>query len=125
MMSSLGVHDIGGLEEEFGPVDTREYGFQLWEMKVMNVMLMFMLTQCIQVHATLILLTQQGLMSTDELRRAMECLPGHKTMSYYHRWSAGMITVSLERGTITQEELNTELGTVEESVTEPRSVILL
>ena len=62
----------------------------------------------IQVHATLILLTQQGLMSTDELRRAMESLPGHKTMSYYHRWSAGMITVSLERGTITQEELNTE-----------------
>ena len=44
MMSSLGVHDIGGLEEEFGPVDTREYGFQLWEMKVMNVVLMFMLS---------------------------------------------------------------------------------
>ena len=64
-------------------------------------------------------------MSTDELRRAMESLPGHKTMSYYHRWSAGMITVSLERGTVTQEELNTELGNVEESVTEPRSTILL
>ena len=38
-------------------------------------------------------------MSTDELRRAMESLPGHKDMSYYHRWAAGMIAVSIERGT--------------------------
>ena len=33
-MASTGVHDIGGLEEEFGPIDQREYGFQLWEMQV-------------------------------------------------------------------------------------------
>ena len=31
---STGVHDIGGLEDEFGPIDTREYGYQLWEMQV-------------------------------------------------------------------------------------------
>ena len=42
---------------------------------------------------------RKGLMSTDELRRAMESLPGHKDMSYYHRWAAGMIAVSIERGT--------------------------
>ena len=42
----LGVHDIGGLEEEFGPVDTREWGYQLWEM---------------QVHAVLVLLTRRAL----------------------------------------------------------------
>ena len=34
MAKSIGVHDIGGLEEEFGPIDTREYGYQLWEMQV-------------------------------------------------------------------------------------------
>ena len=34
MAKSTGVHDIGGLEEEFGPIDTREYGYQLWEMQV-------------------------------------------------------------------------------------------
>ena len=38
-----------------------------------------------QVHATLVILAQKGLMSTDELRRAMEALPGHKEMTYYHR----------------------------------------
>ena len=42
----LGVHDIGGLEEEFGPLDTREWGYQLWEM---------------QVHAVLVLLTRRAL----------------------------------------------------------------
>ena len=42
----LGVHDIGGLEEEFGPIDTREWGYQLWEM---------------QVHAVLVLLTRRAL----------------------------------------------------------------
>ena len=39
----------------------------------------------VQVHATLVILAQKGLMSTDELRRAMEALPGHKEMTYYHR----------------------------------------
>ena len=29
-------------------------------------------------------------MSTDELRRAIEALPGHKEMTYYHRWAAGI-----------------------------------
>lgn len=42
---SAGVHDIGGLLEEFGPLDTREWGYHLWEM---------------QVHAVLVVLTRQA-----------------------------------------------------------------
>ena len=87
------VHDIGGLQEEFGPIDTREWGYQLWEM---------------QVHAVLVVLTRKGLMSTDELRRAMENLPGHCDMTYYHRWAAGMLAVSVERATVSSQDL--ELG---------------
>ena len=49
-------------------------------------------------------------MSTDELRRSMEQLPGHKEMSYYHRWAAGMTAVCLERGTFTRLQLDTALG---------------
>ena len=49
-------------------------------------------------------------MSTDELRRSMEQLPGHKEMSYYHRWAAGMTAVCLERGTFTRHQLDTALG---------------
>ena len=58
-------------------------------------------------------------MSTDELRRTIEALPGHKDMTYYHRWAAGMVAVSLERATFTQSDLDTVMGTVEQSVTEP------
>ena len=52
-------------------------------------------------------------MSTDELRRSMEQLPGHKEMSYYHRWAAGMAAVCLERGTFTRLQLDTALGVQE------------
>eukprot|EP00092_Neocalanus_flemingeri_P003611 GFUD01003875.1.p1 GENE.GFUD01003875.1~~GFUD01003875.1.p1 ORF type:complete len:443 (+),score=136.99 GFUD01003875.1:43-1371(+) len=100
-MSSTGVHDIGGLEEEFGPIDLREHGYQLWEM---------------QVHATLVLLAQQGLLTTDELRRSVEALPGHTSMSYYHRWAAGMTAICIERGTVSAADLNMAHGEPELSV---------
>ena len=52
-------------------------------------------------------------MSTDELRRAMEALPGHKDMTYYHRWAAGMIAVSLERNTFSLEDLEDAFGSIQ------------
>jgi len=107
-MASTGVHDIGGLEEEFGPIDQREYGFQLWEM---------------QVHATLVLLSQQGLLTTDELRRSVEALPGHIDMTYYHRWAAGMTAICIERGTFSAADLNLALGDPEVSVGEQSMVV--
>ena len=59
-------------------------------------------------------------MSTDELRRSMEALPGHKEMTYYHRWAAGMVAVSLERKTFSLEDLEAVLGSPCQSVTSPR-----
>ena len=99
------VHDIGGLEAEFGPIDRREWGYQQWEM---------------EVHAVLVVLTRKGLMSTDELRRAMENLPGHCSMTYYHRWAAGMIAVSVERGTVSRQEVERWEGRLAEAVLEPQ-----
>merc|ERR1712183_527119 len=98
------VHDIGGLQGEFGPIDTREWGYQLWEM---------------QVHAVLVVLTRKGLMSTGELRRAMENLPGHCDMTYYHRWAAGMIAVSVERATFSLQEVELCEGRLAEAALEP------
>lgn len=49
----------------------------------------------------------------------MEALPGHKDMSYYHRWAAGMIAVSLERKTFSLENLEDVLGAQPQSVTSP------
>ena len=103
-MSSC-VHDIGGLEEEFGPIDRREWGYLQWEM---------------QVHAVLVVLTRKGLMSTDELRRAMENLPGHSDMTYYHRWAAGMIAVSVERGTFSLQDVELCEGGLAEPALEPQ-----
>ena len=52
----------------------------------MTTLITFAYYNTLQVHATLVILAQKGLMSTDELRRAMEALPGHKEMTYYHRF---------------------------------------
>ena len=41
-----------------------------------------------QTHGILVLLVRQGLLTTDELRRGVEALPGHADMSYYHRFGA-------------------------------------
>ena len=49
VMCSSGVHDIGGLEEEFGPIDTREYGYQLWEMQVHTFTRMLILARAVGV----------------------------------------------------------------------------
>ena len=55
VMCSSGVHDIGGLEEEFGPIDTREYGYQLWEMQVHTFTRMLILAQAVNVPVELVL----------------------------------------------------------------------
>ena len=39
-----------------------------------------------QTHGLVVLLAQQALLTTDELRRGVEGLPGHRHMSYYHRY---------------------------------------
>ena len=45
-----------------------------------------------QTHSILVLLVQQGLLTTDELRRGVEALPGHAQMSYYHRFAVVLIS---------------------------------
>jgi len=90
---NLGPHDIGGLEKEYRTIDRSERGFHLWEM---------------QTHSILVLLVQKGLLTTDELRRGVEALPGHAQMSYYHRWAASMTAICVERGTFSAEEWKRE-----------------
>ena len=87
-MTSTGIHDIGGLEEEFGPIDLREHGYQLWEMQVVPPVLPACDRAVCQTHGLLALLFRQGHVTTDQLRRGVEALPGHREMSYYHRCAA-------------------------------------
>ena len=104
---NLGPHDIGGLEEEFGAIDRTEKVFHLWEM---------------QTHGILVVLVREGFLTTDELRRGVESLPGHADMSYYHRWAASMTAICVERGTFTSEMWRKEMEVEEkeeESSTDP------
>ena len=46
-MTSTGIHDIGGLEEEFGSIDLQEHGYQLWEMQVSSQVRKRMSSTCV------------------------------------------------------------------------------
>ncbi|KAL3136313.1 hypothetical protein ABBQ38_005578 [Trebouxia sp. C0009 RCD-2024] len=97
MAGTTGRHDVGGIADD-APIDvgsgTKKY--KLWE---------------VQTHSLVSLLSKQGLLTVDELRRGIEGLPdpASEKMSYYERWAAS-VAISMERGTIQQRELDTHLG---------------
>lgn len=88
-------HDIGGLEAEFGKIDRGEPGYAMWET---------------QTHALLVLLSRQGIVSTDELRRAVEALPGHRELGYYHKWAAAMAAICVEKKVLGQQDWEEAMG---------------
>jgi hypothetical protein len=94
------THDLGGkfdrtVEET---IDTSHRPLQYWE-------------YCI--HALLVILATKSppLMTTDELRRGVESLEAksYSDWGYYDRWSSSMTSILLERGVITEQEINEEL----------------
>ena len=111
---ALGVHDYGGQEDDgddettpFHPAAAPDRPFALWES---------------QVHAVAGLLVGKGLITLDELRRGIESLPKEQYsggLSYYEKWASSLLALSLERGTVTQEEVDAHLGPPVESCEEP------
>ena len=92
-----GPHDIGGLEA--GPVDTSPHDMSVWEK---------------QIDAMNQLLAQKGYRKTDENRRYIEML-GHdvyNTLSYYERWTAALARVLIEKGVLTQDEIDAKVAAV-------------
>lgn len=80
-----------------------------------------------QVHAVVGLLVGKGLLTLDEMRRGVESLTlAQHTggLDYYERWSASVLTISLERGTITQADLDKHMGPPVEQVLLPSSMVL-
>ena len=78
-------------------IDTSEPALQFWER---------------QTHALLVCLVQRRCMTTDELRRHIEGLhPLHyENWLYYDKWAAAIALTLLDRGIITQAELDSALG---------------
>ena len=62
------------------------------------------------------LLAQRGYRRTDENRRYVEML-GHdvyNTLTYYERWTAALTRVLIDKGVLTQDEVDAKVAQVRE-----------
>ena len=92
-----GSHDLGGLEA--GPVDTSPHDPTFWEK---------------QIDAMNMLLAQKGLRRTDENRRYVEMLgeDAYNTLTYYERWTAALARQLVDKGVLTQDEIDAKVAEV-------------
>ena len=92
-----GVHDLGGLPA--GPVDLAEHERTFFDQRV---------------DAMMRLLAQpaHGYFTVDAMRRAIEALPreDYFGLGYYERWVRAMRTLVVEKGLISEDELERKLA---------------
>ena len=98
-----GPHDIGGLPA--GPVDTSPHDMTFWEK---------------QIDAMNTLLAQKGLRRTDENRRYVEMLgeDAYNMLSYYERWTAALARQMIDKGVLTQDEIDAKVAAIRERLGE-------
>ena len=87
-----GVHDMGGRPND-DPIDQSQHILSDWER---------------HTHAMVGVLREKRLITTDELRRGIESIAPeeYERLSYYERWSASLETLVVEKGLVTQEEID-------------------
>jgi hypothetical protein len=92
-----GSHDLGGLPA--GPVDTAPHDPTFWEK---------------QIDAMNAVLAQKGLRRTDENRRYIEMLSedAYNTLSYYERWTAALARQLIDKGVLTQDEIDAKVAEI-------------
>ena len=93
-----GVHDMGGRREEFGPVDKSQHELEDWERLA---------------DAVNYVLNAKGHKTTDEMRRAIEGLEDYREMGYYERWAAAAEMLVVEKGLLTQGEIDERAAALE------------
>lgn len=93
------VHDMGGLPSD-APIDRAEHEWEDWEHLV---------------NALAGVLRNRGIISVDELRRGIESMPpaDYESSSYYERWAASMETLLIEKGVLSQDEIDARAREVE------------
>jgi Nitrile hydratase beta subunit len=92
-----GPHDVGGLPD--GPVDTAPHDLTFWEK---------------QIDALRGVIGMKGIVTTDENRRYVESL-GHdaySTLTYYERWTAALSRQMVDKGILSQDEIDQRVGEV-------------
>jgi hypothetical protein len=88
------VHDRGGWPDA-GPINKAEHDLSMWEKRT---------------DALLVLLSSPArrIITVDELRRAIESLPpdAYEKLTYYERWISAIEMLLVEKGILTQEEID-------------------
>ena len=97
---AIGPHDLGGLPG--GDIDRDEHDSAFWERQV-DAMVMLMFSKDVMIDAA-------------QLRRGIESLQSdvYEKLSYYERWAASAAFAAIERGLVTQEELDARIAEVAE-----------
>jgi nitrile hydratase len=93
-----GPHDVGGQASLLqGPLDISGRAPAFWECRT---------------HALLVELAATEKITVDELRRGIEELDEqrYRSWGYYDKWAVSIATIALERGLLTEEELDDALG---------------
>lgn len=90
-------HDLGGLPA--GPVDPGDHETAFWEKRVDAIL-------------TLLADKDRQIMRVDELRRGIESLEpdAYDRLSYYERWIASIAAILVEKGVLTQEEIEERIA---------------
>jgi nitrile hydratase len=98
-----GPHDVGGLPE--GEIDKEAHALTFWEK---------------QVDGLRAAVGAKGLMNSHESRRAIESLgeDAHTTMKYYERWTAGLCRNMIDKGILTQDEVDARVALIRKRLEE-------
>lgn len=94
-----GPHDVGGLPA--GPVDTKSHDLTFWEK---------------QIDGMRAVVGAKGIYRTDENRRFVETLgdDAYEQLNYYERWTAALMRGLIEKGVLTQDEIDARVKIVRE-----------
>lgn len=96
------IHDRGGWSDA-GPIDKAEHEYSMWEK---------------QTDALMRLLSRdKRLIRVDELRRAIESIAPvqYEQMKYYERWITAIEMLLIEKGVLTQAEIERKVAAFETS----------
>jgi len=98
-----GPHDVGGLAE--GPVDPQAHELAFWEK---------------QIDGLRGVIGAKGIVVSHENRRAVEQLGNevYETLTYYERWTATLQRQMIEKGFLTQDEIDAKVAEVRQRLAE-------
>lgn len=92
-----GPHDVGGTAD--GCIDTQAHPLTFWEK---------------QIDGLRAAVGAKGLVNTHENRWAVESLgdDAYNTLHYYERWTAALSRLMVDKGVLTQDEIDARVARV-------------